>query len=964
MASLYGDFQDDDVEETEDDIGALGSLLSWDDDEDDDEDDHEVVDGSPVPVNSTLREQDNVTDALVPPDMLQFTMKNGIPQFNFFSNPTSIIASNLTPQLTMQAPFTKLAEANSLSQTEEPSIHEPKNNVAPNTALQQFQQQTQQSLAESFVQLLAQQAGALFHQQQSNILPQLHQQNNGIQQQPQSNMLQQQQQNNMLQQQQQQNNVVTQQQQNNLLAQQRQQQHQQQNNLLAQQQQNNLLNQQQQLLQQVNPLSMQQHLNQFNLLSQFNAQLQQDTSSNQPSQQVQQHVALQPQQQLLQQQNEQEQLAKATKQAAAQQKAVQQAQQQAVQRAQEQLQVQQKVQQAQQHGQHHQPIQQQPSQNSQQQPQVQLPFHSDANALLRQLNFSQFQQQLQHWAQQQTQVHSSAQTPAAAPISGNLVQPPPPPPQTQTSPAMNPKPPRDGPPPAKKAKKSETQSKAAASKDSRKAPPTLTPALVSAKGGIVSASDTDCDGPKKPSSFNGTGDVLPFKVPLKSKKVPEPKDDFDDLSNLGTDEKAQANRDRNREHARNTRLRKKAYLEKLKGTVEDLCRERDSLVSERANAASLLVEMHNTRTEVLMSFFALRSSNEKRRILWSSILDESSFTCVMPVTPYRSFPASEIQISKCQRTLLGIDSVMADTASLHVLFQSLVDRVRFPDAKIEFRYTIVTEESVVAGNQMMARWVMSTVDATHYGALAEVSKQGMMCCKFNSAHRITGLELMFDVMAFMLQLKQASGCDCFSVIPNTVQTCQRSFDKPMMMMLADPPFPIIQVNKLWEDMSGYASDEVVGRTAWNILDGPRTDKKLLEQLMEEMRFKRPSSALIRNVKKSGEEFQHFLLLFPLSSDSRVTHYLCLSNHVASCKEEPQKSQRENSPLISAMPSVPVSNNGRNVMVGSSLPQFYVAPQPMFNPQPQVVVSKNVFAGAPGQMAPPPNAPSNTMRPPS
>ena len=118
-------------------------------------------------------------------------------------------------------------------------------------------------------------------------------------------------------------------------------------------------------------------------------------------------------------------------------------------------------------------------------------------------------------------------------------------------------------------------------------------------------------------------------------------------------ERALANRLRNREHARNRRARKKAYLESLKCTLDELCRE------------------HDTWTDVLLSFFAVRSCYEKRRALWSSILDES-VTCVMPVTPYRSFPASEVQVSKCQRTILGIDGVIADTASLHVLFNSIV----------------------------------------------------------------------------------------------------------------------------------------------------------------------------------------------------------------------------------------------------------------------------------------------------
>jgi hypothetical protein len=124
-------------------------------------------------------------------------------------------------------------------------------------------------------------------------------------------------------------------------------------------------------------------------------------------------------------------------------------------------------------------------------------------------------------------------------------------------------------------------------------------------------------------------------------------------------------RERNREHAKNTRLRKKAYVESLKQTVDELCRERDALVTERANAASLLVETHSKRVDVLRSFFALRAgySLKQKRDLWSSILDESGFTCRLPVTPYQSFPSSEVQLSNCQRTISGVDAMIADVAS-------------------------------------------------------------------------------------------------------------------------------------------------------------------------------------------------------------------------------------------------------------------------------------------------------------
>jgi hypothetical protein len=54
---------------------------------------------------------------------------------------------------------------------------------------------------------------------------------------------------------------------------------------------------------------------------------------------------------------------------------------------------------------------------------------------------------------------------------------------------------------------------------------------------------------------------------------------------LSEGDRNRLHRDRNKEHARNTRLRKKAYVEKLKATVDDLCRERDSLVQDRATSA-------------------------------------------------------------------------------------------------------------------------------------------------------------------------------------------------------------------------------------------------------------------------------------------------------------------------------------------------------------------------------------------
>eukprot|EP00934_Nitzschia_sp_Nitz4_P000491 Nitzschia sp. Nitz4//scaffold13_size275219//126816//129570//NITZ4_000872-RA/size275219-augustus-gene-0.232-mRNA-1//1//CDS//3329536008//491//frame0 len=441
--------------------------------------------------------------------------------------------------------------------------------------------------------------------------------------------------------------------------------------------------------------------------------------------------------------------------------------------------------------------------------------------------------------------------------------------------------------------------------------------------------------------------------PLPSKKAARRRSDVD-TSTLSVEEKAKANRDRNREHARNTRLRKKAYLEKLKNTVNELCRERDTLMSERNGAANVLAEINNTRADALMSFFTVRATNERRRELWSKILDESCVTCRLPVTPYRSFPASEVQVSKCQRTVTGIDGMMADAASLHVLVNSLVDRSRFPNATIDFRYRLLLDDAVVAGNQMMARWEMITTNAVKFGAKSELVKQGMLCCKFNDSHKIIGLELMFDVMALMLQLKQAAGSDSFSVVPNTVQTCQRSFDKPMVMTLAEEPYTIVQVNKLWEEMTGYKAEDVVGKSSLRILEGEGTDPNAVEAMLNEMRHKRPASAMLLHYKRNGESFRNFFFKYPLSSDSKITHYLTLSTLVDN--EVPVPAEAAFPPLNQQgviRSEVPVASQ-QTAAVGT--PQTQPA---IFNTSTQPTVGATTNGTYPTSMAQPAAIPANS-----
>jgi hypothetical protein len=111
---------------------------------------------------------------------------------------------------------------------------------------------------------------------------------------------------------------------------------------------------------------------------------------------------------------------------------------------------------------------------------------------------------------------------------------------------------------------------------------------------------------------------------------------------MSAPERAKQNRDRNREHARSTRLRKKAYVQKLKELVEGLHEERTEEVRQRRVAIQHLAEMQNVRRAVINTFFRCHSSNERDRRKWSTILEDDVWL-KQPVTPYRCFRRSEIE---------------------------------------------------------------------------------------------------------------------------------------------------------------------------------------------------------------------------------------------------------------------------------------------------------------------------------
>jgi len=239
--------------------------------------------------------------------------------------------------------------------------------------------------------------------------------------------------------------------------------------------------------------------------------------------------------------------------------------------------------------------------------------------------------------------------------------------------------------------------------------------------------------------------------------------------NLTPAERAKQNRDRNREHARNTRLRKKAYIEELKKTLTEVVAQRDITELKKKQAAQTVAEQREVRFRVIGEFLTLRESNNPNPQRWNAILD-SNFTLTLPATAYRTMVKNnstpvDVSGKSCdlpqayEQVLRGPD-VMADAA----LVAAMLERIG--------RGTVEPKNNVISGNKVcwkygrdrgrfymdgctgVLHWTATTVGALAKGAASEIVSKGSLRAVFVPAtNKLLSLEMMFDTGAIDAQLK-------------------------------------------------------------------------------------------------------------------------------------------------------------------------------------------------------------------
>lgn len=229
---------------------------------------------------------------------------------------------------------------------------------------------------------------------------------------------------------------------------------------------------------------------------------------------------------------------------------------------------------------------------------------------------------------------------------------------------------------------------------------------------------------------------------------------------LSADERAKQNRDRNREHARNTRLRKKAYVEELKRTLTELVAQRDANDLEKRHEKQRDLEVREVRYRVMEEFLKLRARGSESNLLarWVAIL-EDGFTLTLPTTEYRQMvendnltPDGKAQESHDRKVLRGATECLDDASKVDQFFNSLI--IGSVAGSVRMSYHCDRKHFMMDGVNAILDWTCTTNGIIAQGGQAEIVLKGSMRATFSpSSNKLACAELMFDTGSMNSQLK-------------------------------------------------------------------------------------------------------------------------------------------------------------------------------------------------------------------
>ena len=118
-----------------------------------------------------------------------------------------------------------------------------------------------------------------------------------------------------------------------------------------------------------------------------------------------------------------------------------------------------------------------------------------------------------------------------------------------------------------------------------------------------------------------------------------------------------------------------------------------------------------------------------------------------------------------------------------------------------------------------------------------------------------------------------------TIMQNMLHFALESSFQGVMITLAEPGYPIVYVNPTFCEITGYAFEELVGKSP-AILQGDKSDQKVLTELKEKLDEGNVFHGKTFNYRKDGSEFIMEWKIVPIHGEEGVvSHYLAIQREV-------------------------------------------------------------------------------------
>jgi PAS domain S-box-containing protein len=207
------------------------------------------------------------------------------------------------------------------------------------------------------------------------------------------------------------------------------------------------------------------------------------------------------------------------------------------------------------------------------------------------------------------------------------------------------------------------------------------------------------------------------------------------------------------------------------------------------------------------------------------------------------------------------------------------------------------------------------------------------------------VEAMMSGASFCIEKDRAKGMELLRAVDRAIEMAERrqggeerlrllnaaieQSDESVIITTAqlDRPGPqIVYVNSAFTRMTGYAPEEVMGKTP-RVLQGPRTDRSALSQLRMDCEAGKVFHGEVINYRKDGSEFCNEWSVGPVRDKrGKVTHFVATQRDVTARRRVEQglrRSEEEFRTLfdLSAIGMAQVSPEGRYLRVNRKLCQM-------------------------------------------